>query len=104
MKARRVVKGCAVVPLLGVLGIGALFGALWLEHRSKTTLPAPTGPFAVGRASSVWAGGPGTGRELAVWIWYPAAAGDLMRLRPTTCPLPCARRSSARAARRSASS
>ena len=100
MKARRVVKGCAVLPLLGVLGIGALFGALSLEHRRETTLPAPTGPFAVGRVEL------GVGRRFGdraraggLDLGIRRRAGRPPRRRPTTCPLPCARRSSARAAR-----
>jgi len=82
--ARRIFKGFAVLALLGVLGVGALLGSLWLEHRTELTLPAPTGPFAVGRSLYDWvddqtpdalAPVPGTKRELLVWIWYPAAAG-----------------------------
>jgi len=70
--------------MLGVLGVGALFGSLWLEHRTEVTLPTPTGPFAVGRATYAWtddahadtlAPVPGTKRELIVWIWYPSAPG-----------------------------
>jgi predicted dienelactone hydrolase len=79
---RRVFKGCAVLAILGVLGVGALLGSLWLEHRTEVTLPTPTGPFAVGRSILDWtddgaldtlAPTPGTKRELLVWIWYPAA-------------------------------
>src|SRR5436305_391491 len=82
-RARRVFRGCAILVALGVLGVGALLGALWLEHRTEVTLPAPTGPFAVGRTIYSWADDgasdplapvPGTRRELLVWIWYPAAA------------------------------
>ena len=78
----RMLKGCAALAGLGVLAIGALFGFLWLEHRSEVTLPPPTGPFAVGRAIYDWtdpvasdtlAPIPGTKRELLVWMWYPAA-------------------------------
>jgi predicted dienelactone hydrolase len=70
--------------MLCVLGAVALFGALWLEHRTEFTLPAPTGSFAVGRQIYVWADDThpdplapisGTRRELLVWIWYPAAPG-----------------------------
>jgi len=73
------------LALLGVLGVGALLGALWLERRTELTLPEPTGPFAVGRALYDWvddktldalAPVPGTKRELLVWIWYPSAAGQ----------------------------
>src|SRR5205807_10392613 len=83
-RARRIFKGFAVLAMLGVLGIAALLGSLWLERRSELTLPTPTGPFAVGRAIYDWtddarvdtlAPVPGTRRELLVWIWYPSAAG-----------------------------
>src|ERR1700704_5957665 len=82
--ARRIFKGFAILAMLGVLGIAALLGSLWLEHRTEVTLPRPTGAFAVGRALHDWADeetldtlapGPGSKRELLVWIWYPAVAG-----------------------------
>src|ERR1700730_288175 len=83
--ARRILKGFRVLAMLGVLGIAVLFGSLWLEHRTEITLPTPTGSFAVGRAIYDWtddatldtlAPVAGTKRELLVWIWYPAAAGQ----------------------------
>ena len=82
MALRRIFKGFAVLAILGVLGFVALLGALWLEHRTGVTLPPPSGPFAVSRATYAWiddvhadalAPLPGTKRELLVWIWYPAA-------------------------------
>ena len=82
--ARRIWKGVAVLAMLGVLGVAALLMSLWLEHRTEITLPAPTGPFAVGRVLYDWADDEtldtlapvsGTKRELLVWIWYPTAAG-----------------------------
>ena len=43
---RRVLsEGLVSLAFLAVLGFGALVAALWLERRSETTLPAPTGPF-----------------------------------------------------------
>ena len=81
--ARRIFKGLAAFAMLGVLGVGVLLGSLWLEHRTGIALPAPTGPFAVGRAIYDWtdeahadmlAPVPGAKRELLVWIWYPSAA------------------------------
>jgi predicted dienelactone hydrolase len=72
-----------VLATLGVLGLGTLVGALWLEHRTDVTLPTPTGPFAVGRTLYDWtdpatldplAPIAGTKRELLVWIWYPTPA------------------------------
>src|ERR1700681_2033092 len=86
---RRIFKGFAVLAMLAVLGIGALLGSLWLEHRTEVTLPTPTGPFAVGRSILDWtddgaidtlAPTPGTKRELLVWIWYPSAGPSAARL------------------------
>jgi predicted dienelactone hydrolase len=71
--------------MLVVLGLAALLGSLWLEHRSAITLPTPTGSFAVGRAIYDWtddtnvdtlAPVAGSKRELLVWIWYPVAAAQ----------------------------
>src|SRR5580692_1725733 len=67
--------------MLCVLGITLLLGLLLLDHNRDTTLPTPSGPFAVGRTTYVWndaqadplAPQPGTKRELFAWIWYPAA-------------------------------
>jgi len=81
----RIFKGFAILAMLGVLGVAALLLSLWTEHRSAITLPTPTGAFAVGRAIYDWiddanvdtlAPVAGTKRELLVWIWYPAAAGQ----------------------------
>jgi dienelactone hydrolase len=82
--------------MVGVLGAGVLLGSLWLEHGTATALPAPTGPFAVGRAIYDWADGrpdalapvPGTKRELLVWIWYPSAAGRSDALMEEYLPAP----------------
>jgi len=81
----RIFKGLALLAMLGALGVAALLGSLWLEHRSAVTFPTPTGAFAVGRAIYDWtddanvdtlAPVAGTKRELLVWIWYPAPAGQ----------------------------
>jgi predicted dienelactone hydrolase len=83
--ARRIFKGFALLAILGALGIAALLGSLWLEHRIEITLPIPTGSFAVCRAIYEWTDDtrldtlapiPGTKSELLVWIWYPSAAGQ----------------------------
>ncbi|MGB7758649.1 MAG: hypothetical protein WBL61_02410 [Bryobacteraceae bacterium] len=82
---RRIFKGLAALAMLGVLGVAAALGSLWVEHGTGIALPTPTGPFAVGRCLYDWvddttldalAPAPGTKRELLVWIWYPAAAGQ----------------------------
>lgn len=71
-----------VVALFAVVGIAVLLGLLWLDHNRETTLPTPTGPFAVGRTTYAWSDAaqadpmapqPGTKREFLAWIWYPAA-------------------------------
>jgi predicted dienelactone hydrolase len=78
----RVIKTMAVVALFAFVAIAVLLGLMWLDHNRETTLPIPTGPFAVGRTTSAWsdttqldpmAPQPGTKRELFAWIWYPAA-------------------------------
>jgi predicted dienelactone hydrolase len=62
----------------------ACLGALGHEVRrhQPLTLPAPTGPYAVGRVEYAWtdqartdplAPHAGTMRALVVWAWYPAA-------------------------------
>lgn len=82
---RRLFKVFAVLAISSVLGVAALLGSLWLEHRAEITLPTPTGPFAVGRTIDDWsdpaaldtlAPAAGTKRELLVWIWYPATSGQ----------------------------
>jgi predicted dienelactone hydrolase len=82
---RRILKILIALALSGVLAAIALIGFLWLEHRTEVTLPAPTGPFAVGRALYDWVDDttvdtlsppPQSKRELLVWIWYPATPGQ----------------------------
>jgi predicted dienelactone hydrolase len=77
-----VIRVLAGVAVFGVIAIAALLGLMCLDHKRETTLPTPTGPFAVGRTTCVWsdpthldslAPQPGTKRELLAWIWYPAA-------------------------------
>lgn len=68
-----IVIGILATGAVAVLAIAVLLGSMWLEHRRDTTLPAPTGPLAVGRTSDVWSD-PATRRELFAWIWYPAVA------------------------------
>jgi dienelactone hydrolase len=65
-------KIMGIVVLLSVFGIPVLLGLMWLDHFRETTLPQPTGPFAVGRTTYVWKDTARTERELFAWIWYPA--------------------------------
>jgi predicted dienelactone hydrolase len=78
----RGIKILAVVALLAIVAIVALLGLIWLDQKRETTLPTPTGPFAVGRTTYAWSDAaqvdpmapqPGTKRDLLAWIWYPAA-------------------------------
>lgn len=70
------------VALAVIAACMLLLGVMWIDHYRETSLPVPTGPFAVGRILAVWtdaahfdpmAPAPGTHRELLAWIWYPAA-------------------------------
>ena len=85
------------VAAVGVLGIVLILATLWLEHRTEITLPTPTGPFTVGRATYAWADDvasdtlapvPGTKRELVAWIWYPSAAGQSAAMMDDYLPAP----------------
>jgi dienelactone hydrolase len=59
-----------ILVLLAVFGIPVLLGLTWLDHFRETTLPEPTGPYAVGRVTYDWKDPRHT--ELLAWIWYPA--------------------------------
>jgi dienelactone hydrolase len=77
---KTVIKIVVVLALLAVAGIVVLLGSMFLDHTRETTLPTPTGPFAVGRTTYVWSDAAhsdplaplGTKRELCAWIWDPA--------------------------------
>lgn len=71
------------VILFAVFGVVILVAVLWLDHTRETTLPIPTGPFAVGRTTYAWSqaehmtppvGQPAHTREILAWVWYPAVA------------------------------
>jgi dienelactone hydrolase len=85
MLIKRLIKGIAMLAILCGVAVAALLGLLWREHKTSIALPAPTGQFAVGRATYIWvnnaqaeelAPSPGTKRELVVWIWYPSTAAQ----------------------------
>jgi alpha-beta hydrolase superfamily lysophospholipase len=63
----------------------ALIFWLWLQSHRPLPLPAPSGPFAVGRlryelteplASDPTAPGAHQPRRIVMWIWYPAEPGS----------------------------
>lgn len=67
------------IVLLVILGGGLLFTGI--KSHQTLVLPAPTGPYAIGRVSYDWvdhlrvetfAPQKGAKRELFVWVWYPA--------------------------------
>jgi predicted dienelactone hydrolase len=87
-RARRLVRVLVRVLALPValvvltsLGYGVLVD---VRHERPAPLPAPAGPHPVGRAMVTWTdhSRPDTGtreragRELSVWLWYPAAPGS----------------------------
>jgi dienelactone hydrolase len=83
---RWLLKGIAAVIGLCFVSVAALLVAMWFDHKAATTLPTPTGPFAVGRVMDYWTDDsqtatPGTSPEikrvLAVWIWYPTDASGM---------------------------
>lgn len=87
MNAMRRVILVLLVALLGLGGLGVVgvlgtLGYASAQSGQPVTLPAPTGPYRVGRALYDWtdhsridpfAPGGHTPRELSVWVWYPAS-------------------------------
>lgn len=85
LRLRRLARGLAATALVGAFGVALLLALLWLEHNRPLELPAPTGPFGVGRVSAGWvdelrvdpfASSPNQKRELVVWLWYPAQRNE----------------------------
>ena len=86
-RARRLVRVLTVSIALVVLvslGYGVLVD---VRHERPAPLPEPGGPHPVGRAMFTWTdhsragtgSGPRDGRQLSVWLWYPAAPGTGQR-------------------------
>jgi predicted dienelactone hydrolase len=74
-------KAVAAVPAVLIALAAILILVMWWEHQTGITLPTPTGPFAVGRATYAWtneaetddlAPSRGEKRQVLAWIWYPA--------------------------------
>jgi len=81
MTVRRILRWLGVLIVLGIVSVPVAVVILGWRHPDRLTLPAPTGPYAVGRMVVDWrddgridtfAPTRGTKRELPVWIWYPA--------------------------------
>jgi predicted dienelactone hydrolase len=81
---RRVFRWLGVLLLVGLVTVPSGLAVLAWRHPDSLTLPAPTGPYDVGRIIADWrddgrvdpfAPTPGTKRELPIWIWYPSARG-----------------------------
>ena len=79
---RRLLKAFGVLAILAAIGAALLLAGLWREHGTAVTLPAPTGRFAIGRATYAWvndsktddlAPTPGVKREVLAWVWYPSS-------------------------------
>jgi hypothetical protein len=68
--------------VLALVAAGYL-GLVFVRHDQRLVLPAPTGPYHVGRMLFTWTEGPrpdplaprsGAGpRQISVWLWFPAA-------------------------------
>jgi len=78
----RVVWGLGALVAAVLVGVGCLAGYATWRSRQVVVLPAPTGPYAVGRTMYDWVDTTRTDpfspdgqapRELSVWVWYPAA-------------------------------
>ncbi len=82
---RRVLLGLAGLAALLVLAVVALFVYAAIARSRPVSLPAPTGPYAVGRTEYAWtdparneifSDQQGQHREISAWIWYPAQPGS----------------------------
>lgn len=74
-------KAAAAIAVVMLVSVAILLFVMWRQHGAAISLPAPTGPFAVGRATFAWtnpaqddelAASPGSKRQVLVWMWYPA--------------------------------
>ena len=78
---KRLVRALLILLLLLLLLIVSGIAFVEIQRHRTLVLPAPTGPYAVGRMEYDWtdqsrtdpiAPHAGTNRELVVWAWYPA--------------------------------
>ena len=88
---KKIVIGCGVVCVL-FAALGIAFAAyLVISHQRPLALPAPTGPYAVGRTAYDWVDASrsdplsdraGEKREMLVWVWYPASSSGQEKAAP----------------------
>lgn len=78
---RLLLKTALATSALLLVALATLSLVVQAQRSAPVTLPAPTGPYAVGRMLYDWidpnraetfAPKPGVHRELMVWVWYPA--------------------------------
>ena len=81
---KRILMLAAILIVAAVLLVASLITYFVVGRSQPVTLPAPAGPYPVGRTITEWTdasrletlgGTPGQHRALSVWIWYPAARG-----------------------------
>jgi len=74
-------KAAAAAAIVVLALVAILLLVMWWEHKTPVTLPAPTGPFAVGRTTYAWTNqaqtdelalSPASKRQVLAWVWYPA--------------------------------
>lgn len=75
------VRWVSVVVLVLVVVVAGYVASVGARNGRPLTLPAPAGPYRVGRMAFDWTDTsrpdplgprPGASRELSVWLWYPA--------------------------------
>jgi predicted dienelactone hydrolase len=83
---RLIVRIGAVLAAAGLLAVAVLLVWVAIARNRTVVLPAPGGPYAVGRVAYDWVDGsradpfaPGEKRELLVWVWYPAEGASAGR-------------------------
>ncbi len=81
-------KAVAAAAAVVITLVAILLLVMWREHRTGITLPAPNGPFAVGRASFAWTNEAETRRTRAVSRVEAAGVGVGM---VPGGPFPCRR-------------